>query len=133
MRAFIGAVAVLLGATLAPISLAAHADDDVCSMACCIADGHCCCQPRRASVKGKPRDSRPEFANAELSKPCPEGCIVSRVSTNIFSRASTQTSAHPFTLIAAVAAFSQSSLSTHDDFCLTSSPPRAPPFSLLSA
>ncbi|MEW6209853.1 MAG: hypothetical protein AB1631_15925 [Acidobacteriota bacterium] len=126
LRALIGAAAIMLGATLAPVALVARVDDDICAMACCIADGYCCCKPARASVKGKPRDGG--FANAEVSKPCPEGCLVSQASTNIFSRPSIQTATHPSILIAAVAIFSQRSPLARNDLCLASSSPRAPPF-----
>jgi hypothetical protein len=79
LRALCAAVAFALGSLSAQVFLASSAQD-VCSMACCVEDGHCCCNPRRASVKGQAPDANPALTEAELVSPCPEGCTNSTAS-----------------------------------------------------
>ncbi len=85
LRALAAAFALLIGSISAPIALAGNSPD-VCAMACCVEEGHCCCSPQRASVVGQPEDDRPSLSEAEIFASCPEGCANSTTSSNLLMR-----------------------------------------------
>jgi hypothetical protein len=85
LRALAAAFALLIGSIAAPIALAGNAPD-VCAMACCVEEGHCCCSPRRAFVKGQNSDDSPGLSEAEIFASCPEGCANPTTSSNLLMR-----------------------------------------------
>jgi hypothetical protein len=89
LRAAGAVMALLLGWLSAPVALAARTPDEVCSMTCCVEDGHCCCTPALPYVKGQLPNDRDKIGSAQLSAPCPEGCAPSNSLSNSFFRNST--------------------------------------------
>src|SRR5579862_2832916 len=83
LRSAIAAAMLAICALIAPISLAL-VDDDVCSMTCCVAVGHCCCVPAHRFVEGqKPEPSDGPVVNtSDLSVPCPNGGCLGGASTS---------------------------------------------------
>ena len=74
-------LAVLLSWTSTPLALTG-ALRDVCSMPCCVSQGHCCCSPRHAHVAGEPQDDDDSIRASEISESCPQGCAPSSSSTS---------------------------------------------------
>jgi hypothetical protein len=125
LRALCGVIALLIGSISAPISLAGMSSD-VCSMACCVEDGRCCCSPPRASVKGQAPDDGPKFSEAEVIAPCPDGCAnptPSKTLAGVTIRAASQ----PVHFTASTALGSEQIISDHVSVDLDSSSPRGPP------
>jgi len=77
LRAAIAAVALLACWMSVSAALAAQSPD-VCSMTCCIQEGHCCCTPHHAYVKGQGPDGRDAFVQATVTSTCPGGCTTSQ-------------------------------------------------------
>lgn len=77
--------ALLIGLLSAPITLAFDSPD-ICSMDCCVVEGHCCCNPGHAAVKGQTPDQQDKVELAEVSAPCPEGCATPPSSSNLLFR-----------------------------------------------
>jgi hypothetical protein len=65
-----------------PASLAAGTSD-ICSMACCVREGHCCCSPHHSSVKRQLSDGRPRIGESYLTASCPDGCAGAVRSSNL--------------------------------------------------
>ena len=78
LRAVAVALALAISWLSAPLSLGFW-EPDVCEMECCIVEGHCCCAPRHAYVKGrepKPGDLSLSI-ETRLTNRCPAGCAAS--------------------------------------------------------
>jgi hypothetical protein len=78
LRACLAMIILLPGWFGAPVSLYARAVD-VCTMPCCVADGHCCCKARHARVKGHPFPDTDGITTATFSTGCPQ-CSNSNIS-----------------------------------------------------
>src|SRR4029079_8544535 len=76
LRALFAALILLVAAVSAPIAVATQAADS-CGMACCVKEGHCCCSPHHATVKGQITDDKPRISEFEFSVSCPESCTLS--------------------------------------------------------
>jgi hypothetical protein len=126
-RAFLGALAILLSAIAAPVTLAIQAEGNVCAMACCVTDGYCCCKPHKPFVKGQARDHKPSFEKVELTQPCSQDCASPSSLAQRSLRIADQPSIHAFRLLTPVVTASQPPPTTHGDAILTSTAPRAPP------
>ncbi len=121
------AVAILLsGLVFAQIGLTSDSPD-VCAMVCCVEDGHCCCTPRRASVKGQMPSDNPAFSEAEIVSPCPEGCTNSTTSFNLATKVALRPANHLADFSAPAVAGLEQSLAAHLYIGLSSASPRAPP------
>jgi hypothetical protein len=128
LRALCAVLALLLGATLAPVTLAVQTDETVCAMACCIAEKHCCCKPAKLSVKGQKHDDNgKQFANTEVSKPCSEGCANTPSSSNLFQRAFVRPATTQFDLTTTAAIHAPPVFILHQTIDFASVSPRAPP------
>ncbi|HEU0173849.1 MAG TPA: hypothetical protein VFV58_06265 [Blastocatellia bacterium] len=70
------AVFALLLSWLSPALRLMANEPDVCGMACCVAEGHCCCAKRKHFVKGHVpgADGRPAISENELKASCPLRC-----------------------------------------------------------
>jgi hypothetical protein len=101
LRALCAALALLFGAIAAPVALASRASDDVCTMACCVEKGHCCCKPRRAFVEGQTPDGKPRIVGTELAAPCPEDCAAPSTSSPSFTRQALRPADHRIDRVAA--------------------------------
>ena len=101
---------------------------DICSMACCVEEGHCCCTPARAGVAGQTRERSNSISNLQVSSPCPEGCSTGYSLSNLFSRGSLR-AGNPIFQIRKTGMGSYTRLvSGWRPFESSSFPPRAPPF-----
>jgi hypothetical protein len=86
VRALLGVLTILFGGLSAPTVLALQTEENVCAMACCITEGHCCCKAKKAFVKGQPHDGKVNFTKAELAKPCSDNCATSSSTGKTVSR-----------------------------------------------
>jgi hypothetical protein len=128
LRALSAAFTFLLGASLAPVALASQVNQEVCQMACCVSEGHCCCKPAKPAVKGQKRDrGETQFVNVELSKPCSEDCAASRAAANLFPRAFVQPANSQFKVTGAAAIHAPPAFRHCATVDLVSASPRAPP------
>src|ERR1044071_6432146 len=85
-RVLCAALVLLFGAMAPPIALAHSSPDDICTMACCVAEGHCCCKPRHAFVEGQLPDGKPRVAGTEVAAPCPQDCAAPSTTSTSFTR-----------------------------------------------
>jgi hypothetical protein len=126
LRALCAALGLLLGAVAAPVALASNAAD-VCAMACCVTEGHCCCTPRRAHVEGQTTDGSPGFTETEVSAPCPEGCTLPSAAANFIARDALRTPAYHIHFITAAVIGCTAIITKHSEVQAAASSPRAPP------
>jgi hypothetical protein len=127
IRAACGVLAILIGSLAAPTMLASQTDENVCAMACCITEGHCCCKVKKAFVKGQNHDGKISFTKTEIAKPCPENCANSSASAKTQSRDLSRQHVTHLILFATVVTSSQPPPITKDLFDLAALSPRAPP------
>ena len=127
IRAAFSILAILIGALAAPTALAMQTEENVCAMACCITEGHCCCKAKKAFVKGQNHDGKLSFTKAELAKPCPENCTNSSASAKRFSRDALRTHVIHLILFATVVTASQPPPGLKDAAHYADLSPRAPP------
>lgn len=126
-RALFVALVMLVGALGAPVALAVSPADDVCTMACCVEQGHCCCKPRHALVEGQATDGKPHFTDNQVAAPCPPDCAGSPASSPSFTRQALDSVGHRIDGVAPSTTHlpllvSQSLTATRD-----TTAPRAPP------
>src|SRR5260370_6920661 len=100
LRAAVVAGALLVSWVSASAALAAKSPD-VCSMSCCVEEGHCCCTPHHAYVKGQGPDGRDTVAQASLSSTCPNGCTTSQSISRFSFADSGATPSHSLRLVGA--------------------------------
>jgi hypothetical protein len=128
LRATCALLALLFGALVAPVTLATQTTEEVCAMACCIEEKHCCCKPAKLAVKGQKRDAaREQLSGAEISTPCPEGCATSPASSKFHSRALLRPAGKPFALLGSVTIHAPPLVTRLFSVALRSTSPRAPP------
>jgi len=124
-RAIFAAVTLLFTSLTPSLSLSAS-EPEFCEMACCMAEGHCCCAARKPWVKGQKPDDRPVIGPVEIrSQPgCP---CAAPSSSNFISRETARPAAHDFDLARRhVFAYHSPSLPRHSIW-FTPTAPRAPP------
>ena len=97
-RAAIAAAALLVCWVSASAALAAQSPD-VCSMTCCVEEGHCCCTPHHAYVKGQGPDGRDSLAHATLSSSCPSGCTTAQSITRLSDANSSPTASYSVRMV----------------------------------
>jgi len=130
MRALCAALILLLGWLSVPASLAAI-EPDVCSMECCVTQGHCCCTPHHARVKGEIPGDRDEITEpSELTSPCPSKCAATLTTSQTLSREVARTQIRHVEFSPAAPPQRRAVHFTPDFPGLRQSPPRAPPVSL---
>ena len=64
------------------MALAGGSSADVCSMACCVEKGHCCCKPRHAYVEGQTADPNPRVAAFQFTPMSGRADIATRIRLN---------------------------------------------------
>src|SRR3954451_14223935 len=99
-RALCATLALLFGAMAAPVALAGSSSADICTMACCVEKGHCCCKPRHAYVEGQTADGKPRLAATEIAAPCPEGCAAPSASSTFLKRQALRSTDHRIEFVA---------------------------------
>jgi hypothetical protein len=130
IRATLGVLAILMGSLTAPAVLALQAEENVCAMACCITEGHCCCKVKKAFVKGQNHDGKVSLTKAEMAKPCPENCANSSSTVKPISRDALRENITHFILFATIVTASQPPPTTKEIIGFTALSPRAPPANL---
>jgi hypothetical protein len=128
-RALCAALALLFGAIAAPIALAGNSSDEVCTMTCCVEQGHCCCKPSHAFVEGQTPDGKPRIARTEIAVPCPEDCAAQSTASPVYARQALRPANHRIARLAAPS--TRLPLITGSALALTIAAiaPRAPPAS----
>jgi len=120
-------LALLVGWVSTPIALAG-AQLDICSMPCCVSEGHCCCSPRHARVAGESQGDHDGISKAEVSESCPVGCAAATWSARLQLRDLVRTTSYGLGLAGPVAIESHRPPIVRDLIDSGSSSPRAPPF-----
>ena len=92
MRALCAAVALLVGTVSGPVWLVTQGSD-ICSMACCVKTGSCCCVAGRADLDTSSRDQSPGVG-APQSTPCGESCTTSILSAKLTRRPHFRVASH---------------------------------------
>lgn len=126
LRALLAVAIMLCGFAYAPIGLAS-ASPDVCAMVCCVEEGHCCCTPRRASVKGQTPGDSPALSQSEIVSPCPEGCTNSTTPFKLATKQALRPASRLVDLSAPAVTRLERRLGAHLYIGLSSASPRAPP------
>src|SRR6185503_11177658 len=129
LRGLFAVLAILIGSFSGPVIFASTLPD-VCSMTCCVEEGHCCCSPRRASVKGQAQDGTPRLSEAEVLASCPGGCANSTASSNLLLRVANGAAIRPVESAGSVEIYFEQVASDHLFVDLDSFSPRGPPLSL---
>lgn len=124
------AALALLGASLSPAISLAASEPEFCEMACCVADGHCCCAARKPWVKGKRPDDQPLIEHFQIRSQTCYSCAPPS-SSNFISRETSSPAAHDFDLLQRQVFAYHDPLRTHHSIWFTPTPPRAPPALLI--
>lgn len=119
-------LALLLSCLSAPVALAFDAPD-VCAMACCVKEGHCCCSPQRTKVKGQNAGEPNQINSAKVSSPCPEGCALPSIASHSSFRDSDRPATNQAAPVAATFARSLSPVVASSTDRSRRFSPRAPP------
>jgi hypothetical protein len=119
-------LALLLGWFSAPLSLAAY-EPDVCSMACCVESGYCCCAARHGQVEGQLPSELAEIIAPQIFSPCPSGCATPAISSQVFSRHAPRAGSHDLNFAAPREPLPGEIVRLSNSLRLGSSSPRAPP------
>jgi hypothetical protein len=128
-RAVIAALALLVTSLSPSLSLSAS-EPEFCEMACCIADGHCCCAARKPWVKGQKLDGRPIIEPVEIGSQSCYSCTPPS-SSNLISREIARPAANDFDLARSHVFAYHSPPLAHHSIWFTPTPPRAPPALLI--
>jgi hypothetical protein len=124
-RAVFLAVALLVNSLSPALSLYAS-EPEFCEMACCVADGHCCCAARKLWVKGQKPEDHPLIEQVEVASQ--SGCPCTPPSSSIFiQREIARPSAHDFDLGRPHIIAYHNPSRAHHSVWFTTTPPRAPP------
>jgi hypothetical protein len=128
-RAIFAAVALLITSLSPALSLSAR-EPEFCEMACCMADGHCCCAARKPWVKGQKPDGRPIIEPVEIR---PQSCYscTPPSSSNLISREIARPTAHDSDLARRHVFTYHNPSRAHHSIWFTPTPPRAPPALLI--
>ena len=117
----------LLFSSLSPALALSVSQQDICEMACCVAEGHCCCATRKPWVKGQKPDDRPIIEQIEIT--APSGCLGAPPSSasNIIPREIAGPAATDFHIAFETVFSYHSPQRAHHFVWFTPTPPRAPP------
>ncbi|HEY7181911.1 MAG TPA: hypothetical protein VIC84_10855 [Blastocatellia bacterium] len=124
------AALTLLFTSLSPAMSLAASKPEFCEMACCMAEGHCCCAARKPWVKGRKTANHPAIEPAEIKSQSCYSCAPSS-SSNFISREIAQPAANDFDLARRHAFGYHEPLRAHRSIWFTPTPPRAPPALLI--
>jgi hypothetical protein len=126
LRAFCAALALLISALSGPLALSGQSSG-VCSMTCCVEDGHCCCNPPQDYVEGEGPERQPIITLAELVAPCPDGCTGSQSSSQLRLRSPERAASHHLNVDSSPVAESQQATDSYTSPEWEKSSPRGPP------
>jgi hypothetical protein len=128
-RAVFAALALLVTSLSPAISLAAS-EPEFCEMACCVAEGHCCCAARKPWVKGQNPGDRPVIEPISIRSQSCYSCSPPS-SSNFISRETTRPADHDFDLARRHVFSYRGPWRAHHSIWFTPTPPRAPPALLI--
>lgn len=128
-RAIFAALALIVTCLSPALSLAAS-EPEFCEMACCVAEGHCCCAARKLWVKGQKPDSHPTIEPVEIKSQSCYSCAPPS-SSNFTSREIARPAATSFDLAQRHAFGYHNPALAHHSIWFTPTPPRAPPALLI--
>ena len=115
----------LMSWSVVPIALVVE-QTDVCSMECCVAEGHCCCAAKKLWVEGQDHGGIREIGTAELETACP--CPVTPPSSvKTLSRQTVRVFSHDLMSESARQPILLNPPSLYDSLRFTPKSPRAPP------
>jgi hypothetical protein len=120
------AALTLLFACLPPALSISASEPEFCGMACCVAEGHCCCAARKPWVKGRKPGDHPIIEPAEIGAQSCYSCDTPS-SSNFIPREIDRPAAHDFDLARDHAFGYHNPLRAHHFIWFTPTPPRAPP------
>ncbi len=126
LRAACVLLAIALGWIAASVDLILPSPN-VCSMACCVTEGHCCCTPHLPFVKGQSEDGRDKIAATSLLPSCPEGCVTPQAATFLNLRDGDHTASYALDISCSAADRTDRFIITSDSVWSRPSSPRAPP------
>jgi hypothetical protein len=129
LRAVFAALALLVTSLSPALSLAAS-EPEFCEMACCVAEGHCCCAARKPWVKGQNPGDQPVIEPVEIRSQSCYSCAPPS-SSNFVSREPAHPAAHNFDLARRQALTYHTPSRAHHSIWFTPTPPRAPPALLI--
>jgi len=105
---------------------------DVCSMECCVAEGHCCCASQRLWVEGQDHSRIREIGSIEIESSCP--CLATpSANAKVFSRQIPQTIWHELAANQPPPLIGHQQRSGYSSLHFSPRSPRAPPASFLTA
>jgi hypothetical protein len=128
-RAIIAALALLVTSLSPAISLAAS-EPEFCEMACCVAEGHCCCAARKPWVKGRSPDGYPIIVPVQIRSQSCYSCALPSPS-NFISRETARPATHVLDLALRHVFAYHNPLRAHHSIWFTPTTPRAPPALLI--
>jgi hypothetical protein len=129
LRVIFAALALLVTSLSPALSLSAS-EPEFCEMACCVAEGHCCCAARKPWVKGQNPDDYPIIGSVEIRSQSCYSCAPPS-SSNFISRETARPSAHDFDLAPARDVGYHNPSRARYSIWFTPTPPRAPPALLI--
>jgi hypothetical protein len=129
LRAIFAALVALFTSLSPSLSLSAS-EPEFCEMACCVAEGHCCCAARKPWVKGQNPDDHPTIEPVEIKSRSCYSCAPPS-SSNFISREVVRPAAHAFDLSLLQTFGYHNPLRAHHSIWFTPTPPRAPPVLLI--
>jgi hypothetical protein len=125
LRAIFAALALLI-TSLSPALSLSFSEPEFCEMACCVAQGHCCCAARKPWVKGQNPSDHPTIGPVEIKSQSCYSCAPPS-SSHVISREFARPAAHDFDLaLRHTATYHNPPLGRHFIWS-TPTPPRAPP------
>jgi hypothetical protein len=128
-RAIFAALTLIFTSLSPALSLAAS-EPEFCEMACCVAEGHCCCAARKLWVKGQKPDGHPTIEPVEIRSQSCYSCAPPSGS-NFASREIARPAAPAFDLSQRHDFGYHNPLRAHHFIWFTPTPPRAPPALLI--
>ncbi|HKQ74667.1 MAG TPA: hypothetical protein VJ810_13330 [Blastocatellia bacterium] len=124
------AAAALLVTSLSPALTLYASEPEFCEMACCVADGHCCCAARKLWVKGQKPDGHPVIEQVEVRSQ--SGCpCTPPSSSNFIHREIARPAAHDLDLAQRQVFTYHNPPQARHSLWFTTTPPRAPPSLLI--
>jgi len=127
------AVFALLLSWLSPALRLMATEPDVCGMACCVAEGHCCCAKRKHFVKGHVpgADGRPAISENELKASCSLRCAQPSSGFHHLQFPKAPIVKYAGEVDVAQSIYARTPRFARDALADDHAAPRAPPFSLL--
>ncbi|MCI0489887.1 MAG: hypothetical protein L0229_25120 [Blastocatellia bacterium] len=93
LRALVALLMLVAGWASTPAALI-NGPPPVCSMACCIEEGFCCCNPAQPYIEGRIPQDEQRIYGEQIANTCPDGCATPQSSNFPVSRDTARAAAH---------------------------------------